>query len=229
MFEITPELLLRAYAIGVFPVAESRDDPEVHWIDPEMRGVIPLDEFHISHRLARTLRQEPFEIRTDAAFEAVVSACAEAVRRRPETWINETIRRLYGDLHRLGHAHSVEAWRDGRLAGGLYGVALGRAFFGESMFSHLRDASKVALVHLVARLKSAGFVLLDIQFVTKHLEQFGAVEIPRGSYLDRLEDALKVQEIFPHELDPERFSAMLDEMARPPRRASRVAPARRRV
>jgi leucyl/phenylalanyl-tRNA---protein transferase len=153
--------------------------------------VLPLDAFHIPKRLARTVRQAPFEIRFNTAFDEVVSACAESVENRPSTWINSTISELYGALHRLGHAHSVEAWRDGQLVGGLYGVSLRRAFFGESMFSRATDASKVCLVHLVSRLRERGFVLLDTQFTTEHLKRFGAIDVPRDDYAEMLAEALE--------------------------------------
>ncbi|MDP2119688.1 MAG: leucyl/phenylalanyl-tRNA--protein transferase [Hoeflea sp.] len=187
---ITPELLLRAYASGLFPMADSADDPGLFWVEPELRGVLPLDAFHVPKRLARTLRQAPFEIRYNTAFDAVLAACAQSVKNRPSTWINTTIAELYGSLHRLGHAHSVEAWRDGELVGGLYGVSLRKAFFGESMFSRRTDASKVCLVHLVDRLRARGFVLLDTQFTTEHLKRFGAIDVPRADYAQMLEDAL---------------------------------------
>ncbi len=193
---VTPHLLLRAYAMGIFPMADSADDPEIFWVEPAMRGIIPLDGLHISRRLARTVRRRPFEIRVDTAFDEVIAACAAPAPGREKTWINATIRRLYGELHRLGFAHSVECWQDGRLVGGLYGVALGAAFFGESMFSRVRDASKVALVHLVARLNAGGYRLLDTQFVTDHLRRLGAIEIPRLDYLRRLDAALKVRADF---------------------------------
>ena len=188
---ITPDLLLRAYAAGLFPMADSADDPDLFWVEPEVRGILPLDGFHVPRRLARTLRQAPFEIRFDTAFDDVVAACAESVENRPSTWINSTIAELYGSLHRLGHAHSVEAWRDGKLVGGLYGVSLRRAFFGESMFSRATDASKICLVHLVERLRDKGFVLLDTQFTTEHLKRFGAIDIPRQRYSELLAEALK--------------------------------------
>jgi leucyl/phenylalanyl-tRNA--protein transferase len=194
---LTPELLLKAYAIGVFPMAERHDDPRVYFVDPDQRGVLPLDAFHPSRRLLRTVRQRRFEIRVDTAFLDVIDACAEARPERPETWINESIRRLYVELHAQGHAHSVEAWREGRLVGGLYGVKLGAAFFGESMFSRETDASKVALVHLVDMLRAGGFRLLDTQFVTRHLMRFGAIEIPRADYRRRLAEALQHVAIFP--------------------------------
>jgi leucyl/phenylalanyl-tRNA--protein transferase len=190
---LTPELLLRTYAAGIFPMAESADDPTVFWVEPEMRGILPLDRFHVSRRLQRTLRQAPFDVRVDTAFDVVVATCAEPAADRPSTWINDQIRDLYAGLHRLGHAHSVECWRDDVLVGGLYGVNLGGAFFGESMFSRATDASKIALCHLVARLRRSGFRLLDTQFQTEHLTQFGVIEVPRESYRELLEDALKIQ------------------------------------
>lgn len=189
--QITPDLLLRAYASGLFPMADSADDPDLFWVEPEMRGVLPLDGFHIPKRLARTVRQAPFEIRFNSAFDAVVAACAESVENRPSTWINSTISELYSELHRLNHAHSVEAWREGELVGGLYGVSLRRAFFGESMFSRATDASKVCLVHLVERLRARQFVLLDTQFTTEHLKRFGAIDVPREDYVDLLAEALE--------------------------------------
>ncbi|MEM5473206.1 leucyl/phenylalanyl-tRNA--protein transferase [Hoeflea sp. AS60] len=189
--QITPDLLLRAYASGLFPMADSADDPDLFWLEPELRGVLPLDAFHVPKRLARTVRQIPFEIRFNTAFDDVVSACAESVENRPSTWINSTISELYSSLHRLNHAHSVEAWHDGQLVGGLYGVSLRRAFFGESMFSRVTDASKVCLVHLVTRLRERGFVLLDTQFTTEHLKRFGAIDVPRADYADMLADALE--------------------------------------
>ncbi|MGD9476817.1 UNVERIFIED_ORG: leucyl/phenylalanyl-tRNA--protein transferase [Roseateles sp. XES5] len=188
--EITPELLLRAYSIGLFPMADSADDPELFWVEPDIRGVLPLDAFHVSRSLAKTIRQKPFDIRFDTAFDAVVAACAEAAPDRPSTWINAKIKSLYSTLHRMGHAHSVEAWADGQLVGGLYGVSLGAAFFGESMFSRRTDASKICLVHLVERLKTNGFRLLDTQFTTEHLKTFGAIDVPKIDYEDMLANAL---------------------------------------
>jgi leucyl/phenylalanyl-tRNA---protein transferase len=185
-----PQELLDCYARGVFPMADAREDERVFLIDPEKRGVLPLTDFHISRRLARTVRAEPFEIRVDSAFPQVVELCAEAMPGRAETWINGAIEHLYARLFEIGHAHSVECWKDGRLVGGLYGVSLAGAFFGESMFSRATDASKVALVHLIARLVAGGFTLLDAQFMTDHLRQFGAQEIPRAEYHRRLERAL---------------------------------------
>ena len=197
MTALTPDLLLRAYAAGIFPMAEDADDPEVFWVDPDERGVLPLDAFHLSHRLRRTVRQDLFEIRCDGAFEAVVRGCAEPRAERPRTWINDEIVRLYTSLFRLGFAHCVESWHGGELVGGLYGVALGGAFFGESMFSRVSDASKVALAHLVARLRLGRFRLLDTQFVTHHLRQFGAQEIPRALYRRQLAAALAADAHFP--------------------------------
>ena len=200
--KLTPELLLRTYAVGIFPMAEGADDPTVFWLDPDMRGVLPLDRFHVSRRLQRTVSRAPFDVRLDSAFDEVVAACAEPARGRPSTWINDEIATLYSGLARMGHAHSVECWKDGCLVGGLYGVTLGGAFFGESMFSRAADASKVALCHLVARLRRAGFLLLDTQFVTDHLAQFGALEIPREEYRERLAAALKLDtEIYLGPLD----------------------------
>lgn len=186
---ITPEIILRAYAAGIFPMAESADDPSLFWVEPEIRGIIPLDRFHVPSRLARTVRADLFEIRVDSAFDDVIAACAEARPDRPETWINLRIRELFGALFRLGHAHSVECWRDGKLVGGLYGLSLGAAFFGESMFHRESDASKVALVHLVARLRRGRYRLLDAQFQTAHLAQFGTQEVPREAYRMLLEAA----------------------------------------
>ena len=187
---IPTDLLLKAYASGVFPMAESALDPEVFWVRPETRGIIPLDAFHIPKSLAKTVRQGHFKVTFDADFEAVIEGCAETGEDRRNTWINGPIREAYVELHRHGHCHSVEAWRDGLLAGGLYGVSLGRAFFGESMFSRERDASKTCLVHLVERLNERHFVLLDTQFTTEHLKRFGAVDVPRRKYEKLLEKAL---------------------------------------
>ncbi|HUC60856.1 MAG TPA: leucyl/phenylalanyl-tRNA--protein transferase [Alphaproteobacteria bacterium] len=191
MAELTPELLLRAYAVGVFPMADSRTSAQLYWLDPEERGILPLERFHVPRRLRKTVRQEPFEVHVDRAFAATLDACAEARAERPDSWINDDIRRLYLGLYEMGVGHSVECWQDGELVGGLYGVALGAAFFGESMFSRARDASKVALVHLVARMVAGGFMLLDTQFITKHLAQFGALEIARDEYRRRLSAALR--------------------------------------
>jgi len=177
-------------------MAERRDDPGVYWIAPPVRSVLPLDTFHVPRRLARTVRQNAFDIRCDTTFEAVIEACAASADDRSETWINDEIMHVFLQLHGLGHAHCIEVWVNGDLVGGLYGLAIGGAFFGESMFSRATDASKVALVHLIARLRLGGFTLLDAQFVTDHLRQFGAVEIPGGEYLDRLGEALRVPAVF---------------------------------
>src|SRR5207302_6882976 len=188
--EITPEVLLRAYACGIFPMAESADDPTLFWVEPEMRGVIPLDGFRIASRLARAVRSDAFTVTVNRAFKAVIAGCAAPQAGRDDTWINKRIRDLYVGLHERGHCHSVEVFHNDELVGGLYGVTLGRAFFGESMFHRVRDASKVALVHLVARLRAGGFKLLDTQYVTDHLKIFGAFEVPRRQYHKLLESAL---------------------------------------
>jgi leucyl/phenylalanyl-tRNA--protein transferase len=194
---LTPEILLRAYAEGLFPMAERRGDPTLYWISPDKRGIIPLDGFHVPRRLARTARSDAFQVTSDRCFRQVMEACAAPAPGRTESWINDEILRLYTALHASGHAHSVECWRDGELAGGLYGVRLGAAFFGESMFSRRRDASKVALVHLVEGLKRGGFALLDTQFITAHLARFGAIEITRERYLLKLHDALNREAAWP--------------------------------
>jgi leucyl/phenylalanyl-tRNA--protein transferase len=188
-----PDELLQCYATGVFPMGEGRDDPRIFLVEPDQRGVIPLDRFHIPTRLKRTVRSDPFEIRADTAFDAMLDACAAPGPGREDSWINGPIRRLYIELNARGRAHSIECWREERLVGGLYGVTLGGAFFGESMFSRERDASKVALVHLVARVKRGGWRLLDAQFLTEHLSQFGAVETPQAAYLTMLKAARTVQ------------------------------------
>src|SRR6478752_6194630 len=188
--EITPEILLRAYAAGIFPMAEDANDPTLFWVEPRERGIIPLRGFHVAKRLARTVRSDIFEIRVDQDFDAVIAGCAAPGFDREKTWISGRIRRLYGELFDAGFCHTVEVYRDDRLVGGLYGVRLQGAFFGESMFHRERDASKVALVHLVARLRKGGFTLLDTQFVTPHLAQFGAVEIPRRDYKRMLHAAM---------------------------------------
>ncbi len=189
-FEITPQVLLRAYSIGMFPMADSAEDPTLFWVDPEERGIFPLDGLIVSRSLAKLVRSDRYEVRVDQDFDAVIEGCAGGGADRPKTWINQRIRKLYGDLFHQGFVHTVEAWRDGELVGGLYGVQMGGAFFGESMFHTARDASKVALVHLVARLRAAGASLLDTQFVTPHLETLGAIEIPRAEYHRRLDEAL---------------------------------------
>jgi leucyl/phenylalanyl-tRNA--protein transferase len=188
--EITPEVLLKAYACGIFPMAESADDPAIYWIEPEQRGVIPLAGFHVPGRLARTVRAERFTVVSDRDFDAVVDGCAAPRPGRLNTWINSRIRNLYRGLYGIGHCHTVEVYDGDTLVGGLYGVSLGRTFFGESMFHTARDASKVALVHLVARLKAGGYALLDTQFVTEHLKTFGATEVPRRQYHKLLAEAL---------------------------------------
>lgn len=195
--DVTPGLLLRAYAAGLFPMAESAEDPDLFWVEPETRGVFPLDGLIVSRSLAKVIRSDRFAIRIDADFDAVIEACAEAVPNRPSTWINGTIRRLYRNLFEQGFAHSVEVYREARLVGGLYGVAIGGAFFGESMFHRQTDASKTALVHLAALLLEGGYRLLDAQFVTPHLARLGAVELPRAAYRQRLMDAIGVAARFP--------------------------------
>jgi leucyl/phenylalanyl-tRNA--protein transferase len=189
--EITPQVLLKAYAVGIFPMAESAEDPGLFWIEPESRGIIPLDTFHVPRRLARVVKSDRFEIRVDTDFDGVISGCAGDMPNRPKTWINARIRKLYGDLFKMGACHTVEAWRNGKLVGGLYGVSLGSAFFGESMFSRETDASKVALVHLVARLKGGGYTLLDTQFTTPHLRRFGAVDVEKREYQVLLDAAIR--------------------------------------
>ncbi len=192
----TPDDLLTCYRRGVFPMADSRDDPSLFLVDPERRGLLPLDAFHIPKRLKRRICQDPFRVTFDTAFTRVIEACAEPRAARPNTWINSSIVNLYSALHRQGHAHSAECWDGDQLVGGLYGVALGGAFFGESMFSRASDASKIALVHLAARLIDRGFVLLDAQFYNPHLDQFGLIEVSREEFRVRLKRALKVQASF---------------------------------
>ncbi|MEM7176252.1 MAG: leucyl/phenylalanyl-tRNA--protein transferase [Pseudomonadota bacterium] len=200
--ELTPNLLLRAYQAGVFPMAESAHNPEVLWVDPRTRGVLPLDALHVSRSLRKRLRRWDYRVTVDRAFDEVVRGCAD----RDETWINPVITTLYGDLHRMGYGHSIEVWRDRRLIGGLYGVRLGAAFFGESMFSWEPGSSKIALVHLVARLRHGGFRLLDTQFTTDHLRSFGAIEVTRATYHRELEAALSRQADFyslPEDAEPD--------------------------
>ncbi|KFG70455.1 leucyl/phenylalanyl-tRNA--protein transferase [Microvirga sp. BSC39] len=189
--EITPDILLKAYAAGIFPMAEDADDPSLFWVEPRERGIIPLDGFHVSKRLARTVRSDFFEVHVDRDFDSVISGCAAPAADREKTWISRRIRELYGELFDAGYCHTVEVYQEGRLVGGLYGVRLNGAFFGESMFHTERDASKVALVHLVARLRRGGFSLLDTQFVTSHLAQFGATEVPRRAYKQMLRNAME--------------------------------------
>ncbi len=200
-FELTPELLLRAYTVGVFPMAESRDAPTISWIDPRNRGILPLDAFHVPKSLRKTVRKGVFDVRCNTAFAEVIQECAMRTVGRRETWINVQIEDAVNQLHQMGYAHSVECWQEGRLLGGLYGVALGGVFFGESMFSRATDASKVALVHLVARLRLGRFRLLDTQFTTDHLKRFGAVEIPARDFLPKLESALSIHCLFPADID----------------------------
>jgi leucyl/phenylalanyl-tRNA--protein transferase len=214
-FDITPDLMLRAYRAGLFPMAETRRGDRLYWLDPEQRGVLPLDRFHLPRRLRRTVLAGPYAITTNRDFAGVITACAAPGTGREDTWINPEIERLFGALHRMGHAHSVEAWLPGeggpQLAGGLYGVALGGAFFGESMFSRARDASKVALVHLVARLRLFGFTLLDAQFQTTHLAQFGCHEVPRQAYKRLLSEAVEEQGVWNDAVEP---AAVLAEISR---------------
>ena len=195
--QLTPEILLHAYAAGIFPMADSARDPDLFWVDPTRRGIIPLDAFHVPRRLRRVLRRGGFTVRCDTAFGEVMRGCAEATEKRPNTWINDEIIRLYEGLFARGAAHSVECWLGEELAGGLYGVALGAAFFGESMFSRVTDASKVALVNLVWQLRAGGFRLLDTQFLTPHLAQFGGIEVPRARYHRMLAEALRYRGVFP--------------------------------
>ncbi|WP_262695325.1 leucyl/phenylalanyl-tRNA--protein transferase [Kordiimonas aquimaris] len=188
--EITPELILNAYASGIFPMADSRTDNDMFWVDPPERGILPLDSFHVSRSLKKAVRHDIFDVTANKAFQQVVESCAQSYKDREQTWISKTIEELYCELHRYGFAHSIECWLNGKLVGGLYGVSLQGAFFGESMFHIEPNASKVALVHLVARLKFGGFELLDTQFGTEHLAQFGVIEIPRKEYRTRLDKAL---------------------------------------
>ena len=196
MTRFGPDELLSCYARGVFPMADSRDDPDIFLLDPEARGILPLDGLHISRSLKKTLRKAPFEVRINSDFMGTVLMCAQSAPGRENTWINDIILNLYSRLHDMGHAHSVECWRGDELVGGLYGVTLGGAFFGESMFSRATDASKIALVHLVERLNARGFKLLDAQFITDHLRTLGAIEISRAEYHEKLGQALAVQASF---------------------------------
>jgi leucyl/phenylalanyl-tRNA--protein transferase len=196
VIEITPQVLLKAYTCGIFPMAESADDPALYWIEPQHRGILPLDRVHVPRRLARTLRTSHAQVRIDTDIAGVIDGCATSRPGRRSTWINDRIRSLYKDLFDLGHCHTVEVWSSGRLVGGLYGVALNGAFFGESMFSYERDASKIALVYLAARLAHGGFRLLDTQFVTDHLRQFGTVELNREEFHRLLEKSLDVEADF---------------------------------
>jgi leucyl/phenylalanyl-tRNA--protein transferase len=206
---LTAELLIRAYSVGLFPMAESHDDPTLYWIDPEWRGIIPLDGFHVPRSLRKVVRRGEFTIRVDGNFPGTIAACAATTDSREETWINASIREAYCHLHEMGCAHSVEAWKDGELVGGLYGVSLGQAFFGESMFSRATNASKVALVHLVALMRQGGYRLLDTQFVNDHLKQFGVIEISREKYRTKLAKALSGRACLPFEADDGAIEAVL--------------------
>lgn len=212
--EITPDLMLRAYRAGLFPMAETRQGERLYWLDPEQRGVLPLAGFHLPRRLLRTVLSDGFTVTVDVDFPAVIAGCAAAALGREDTWINAEIERLFTDLYHLGHAHSVETRQGGQLVGGLYGVALGGVFFGESMFSRVRDASKAALVHLVARLRLGAFRLLDTQFVTPHLAQFGALEVPRDAYRTMLALALEAPAQWPKQVKPAVLADEFRAMAR---------------
>jgi len=217
--EITPQVLLKAYACGIFPMAESAEDPALYWIEPQARGILPLDDVHIPRRLARTIRARQFEVRVNSDFNGVISGCAASRPGRRSTWINSRIRQLYGALFKQGHCHTIETWHDGRLVGGLYGVALGGAYFGESMFSTERDASKVALVYLVARLIHGGFTMLDTQFVTDHLRQFGTIELDKSSFQDKLDEAVDQKASFlalPADTDPDAILSIIRSAAKSP-------------
>lgn len=218
MTEVTPQLLLKAYSCGIFPMAESADSTALYWIEPQQRGVIPLDGIRLPSRLAQTIRNTPMQVRIDSDFEGVIDGCAASRPGRRTTWINGRIRSLYRELFDAGHCHTVETWLDGRLVGGLYGVALHGAFFGESMFSYERDASKIALMHLSARLIEGGFSLLDTQFVTEHLRQFGAIEVDRTEFHLRLEVALQRQGDFlalPRDVAPQRVVEIVQNSTAP--------------
>jgi len=212
-FQITPELMLRAYRVGMFPMAESRHGERLYWLDPEQRGVLPLRGFHLSRRLLRTVMSPTFEVTSDRDFAAVIAHCAAAVPGRQDTWINTDIETLFLALHRAGHAHSVETWKEGQLVGGLYGVSIGGVFFGESMFSRASDASKVALAHLVARMRLGGYRLLDTQFVTAHLSQFGAIEVPRDDYKLMLAEAVDLTATWLAAPEPARLADELRALA----------------
>ena len=209
MPDLTPDMLLKAYAVGVFPMAEDRNDPELFWVDPRMRGVILLDQFHVPRTLRKAIRRRTFDVTYDREFEAVIEACAESTEERPRTWINDKIIELYATLHRMGHAHSVECRIEGNLVGGLYGVSLGGVFFGESMFSRVTDASKVALVYLVASLELGGYRFVDTQFITKHLARFGAIELPRNEYRKLLSHSLGTRARFVTDPSPELIEHIL--------------------
>ncbi len=213
MIEVTPELMLRAYRVGLFPMAETRRGQRLYWLDPEQRGILPLDGFHLPRRLLRTVLSDAYDVSSNRAFASVISSCAAAAPGREDTWINGEIERLFLELHQQGHAHSVETWQEGRLVGGLYGVSLGGAFFGESMFSTARDASKVALVHLVARMRLGAYKLLDTQFVTGHLAQFGTREVSRTVYKALLADAVEEPARWLSDPDPAALRAEIKALA----------------
>lgn len=222
--EITPDLMLRAYRAGLFPMAEARGSARLYWLDPEMRGVLPLDGFHLPRRLARTVLSGEFSVTCDSDFPATIAMCAAPAPGREETWINTEIEGLFTALHAMGHAHSIEVRQGGALVGGLYGVTLGGVFFGESMFSRVRDASKVALVHLVVRLRLMGFSLLDTQFITGHLAQFGTVEIPRAAYKARLADAVDRPVVWDAAPEPDVLSQAIRALRPPSPAAASSAP-----
>ena len=212
MTKITPDLLIEAYKIGIFPMAQSQDDQKIEFFDPDPRGIIPLETFHIPRSLRKLIRKGIFKVTYNTAFPNVIQGCSQVSRIRPTTWINDEIKTLYHQLFEKGYCHSIEVWRDKKIVGGLYGVSIGAAFFGESMFSLEPNASKVALVHLVASLKQEGFVLLDSQFTNKHLVQFGAINIPRADYKKRLDFAINLEATFSERypdlnyvLEPEHF------------------------
>jgi leucyl/phenylalanyl-tRNA--protein transferase len=209
---LTPEILVRAYSAGVFPMSESRNDPSIFWVEPKMRSILPLDDFHISQSLKKTVRRGKFDVSFDTDFRTVILACADTLRPDQGTWINDQIINAYTELHQLGLAHSVECRLDGNLVGGLYGVSLNGAFCGESMFSHATDASKVALVHLVARMKQCQLCLLDTQFITNHLKGFGAIEIPAQDYLIYLQESLESTARFKSKLPAEECQVALESM-----------------
>ena len=210
--EVTPELMLRAYRVGLFPMAETRRGLRLYWLDPEQRGILPLETFHLPKRLRRTALSGEYTVTSNKAFASIIAGCAAAAPGREDTWINGDIERLFGDLHRQGYAHSVECWQGNALVGGLYGVSLGGVFFGESMFSIARDASKVSLVHLVARMRLGGYALLDTQFVTSHLAQFGAIEVPRDTYKAMLASAVQAPAQWFAEPDPAILEAEIKAM-----------------
>tara|TARA_B100001123_G_scaffold417195_1_gene519690 strand:+ start:304 stop:939 length:636 start_codon:yes stop_codon:yes gene_type:complete len=211
MPELTTDMLLRAYSIGVFPMAEDRDDPELVWVDPRMRGIIPMPRFHVPKRLRRTVRKNAFEVTFNKDFTGVIEGCAEETSNRPSTWINRRIVDLYTSLHFEGYGHSVECWQGQQLVGGLYGISLKGVFFGESMFSQETDASKVALVHLATRLSVGGFRFIDTQFITNHLSRFGAVEVPRNEYRGILAAALQVEAVFDSDYSLRDLEAILSQ------------------